>query len=96
LLKVETGSAGRVVMRHLMMTTNKPGDDMKQNTALINKMQSAINKLNSACADLDDCDSMVNTDDFKYYRSQIKDLLSCDHGEAGLIPLLNRLEMHNG
>ena len=59
--------------------------------ALINKMQSAINKLSSACSDLQDCDTMVNSDDFKYYVSQIKELLSCDNGEAGLIPFLKNL-----
>ena len=57
--------------------------------ALINKMQSAINKLSSACSDLQDCDTMVNSDDFKYYVSQIKELLS--NGEAGLIPFLKNL-----
>jgi len=61
------------------------------NIDLENKMQSAINKLSSACSDLQDCDTMVNSDDFKYYISRIKDLLSCDNGEAGLIPFLKKL-----
>ena len=62
-----------------------------KNEALINKMQSAINKLSSACSDLQDCDTMINSDDFKYYISQIKDLLSCDNGESGLIPVSKNL-----
>jgi len=59
---------------------------------LEDKLKSAINKLSSACSDLQDCDSMINGDDFKYYVSQIKELLSCDHGEAGLIPFSKLLE----
>ena len=62
-----------------------------ENTDLENKMQSAINKLSSACSDLQDCDSMVNSDDFKYYVSKIKDLLSCDNNKAGLIPFLRKV-----
>ena len=62
-----------------------------KNKDLENKMQSAINKLSSACSDLQDCDTMVNSDDFKYYVSKIKDLLSCDNNEAGLIPFLKNV-----
>ena len=66
-----------------------------KNTDLENKMQSAINKLSSACSDLQDCDSMVNYDDFKYYASKIKELLSCDNNEAGLIPFLKNVAAKN-
>ena len=62
-----------------------------KNKDLENKMQSAINKLSSACSDLQDCDTMVNSDDFKYYVSKIKELLSCDNNEAGLIPFLKNM-----
>jgi hypothetical protein len=34
---------------------------------------------------------MVNSDDFKYYVSEIKALLSCDNNEAGLIPFLKNV-----
>jgi len=61
------------------------------NKDLENKMQSAINKLSSACSDLQDCDAMMNSDDFKYYVSKIKELLSCDNNEAGLIPFLKNV-----
>lgn len=62
-----------------------------KNQDLENKMQSAINKLSSACSDLQDCDVMVNSDDFKYYVSKIKEILSCDNNEAGLIPFLKNM-----
>jgi hypothetical protein len=63
-----------------------------QNKKLQNKMQSAINHLSSAIKDLQECDTMVNSDDFKYYVSQIKELLSCDNNEAGLIPFLKNIK----
>ena len=63
----------------------------KRNLNLENRMQSAINKLSSACSDLQDCNTMVNSDDFKYYVSRIKELLSCDNNEAGLIPFLKNM-----
>ena len=62
-----------------------------KNKDIENKMQTAINKLSSACSDLQDCDAMVNSDEFKYYVSKIKELLSCDNGEAGLIPFLKNM-----
>jgi len=54
-------------------------------------LESAISKLNSACDDLIVCDTAFQYDDFKYYVSRIKEMLSCDNGEAGLHALNDTL-----
>ena len=62
-----------------------------KNKNLENKIQSVINKLSSAVSDLQDCDIMVSSDDFKYYISEIKKLLSCDNNEAGLKQIIKNI-----
>jgi hypothetical protein len=52
------------------------------------KIGKAIEHINKAIVELQSIES--NFDDYKDYANKLKKILSSDHGEAGLLRLLNK------
>ena len=49
----------------------------------------ALKRLRAALVELQKCDDECTSEDFKYYKWRVAEIISCDHGEAGLEHLVS-------